>query len=129
MERQRLNRDGVKSQGAYMEPAADGNWVTYSDAAAQLAAKDAEIAALKANRDAWKARAETETRELDQMRTDHDDATRRLVLAVAEVIVWRSGVPTPCDTDLETDWGRKLSAARAATDADPVLRKMIGGGE
>lgn len=54
MQRQRLNRDGVKSQGAYMEPAADGNWVAYADAAElerRLALALAEVQKWRSGRD------------------------------------------------------------------------------
>lgn len=101
MERAKLNYEHGK--GARMEPHADGQWVLHSDAAAQLAAKDAEIANL----------------------------TRRLALAVAEVRAWRQLADarfkgrTMYDGDQFTD----ARSAIAATDADPVLRAMIGGGE
>ena len=115
MQRQRLNRD--QGKGAYMEPCPDGNWVKHSDAAAQLAAKDAEIAGL----------------------------TRRLALAVAEVRAWREASGTmpkqrsaaDHDHDREGKWNWTgetcdecavwiaADEARAATDADPVLAKMI----
>lgn len=40
IERHRLQRE--KNAGAYMEPAPDGNWVTYSDHAAELARVEGE---------------------------------------------------------------------------------------
>lgn len=83
------------ASGNYMRKLEHGDWVPHSDAAAQLAAKDAEIANL----------------------------TRRLALAVAEVKAWRSThvrnrcrlLGEPC----------KRCDAVDATDADPVLRAMI----
>jgi len=40
IERHRLQRE--KNAGAYMEPAADGNWVTFADHAAELARVEGE---------------------------------------------------------------------------------------
>ena len=95
-----------------------GALVLHSDAAEQLAAKDAEIERL--------------TRELE----------RRIALAVAEVRAWRTCRKIGAEyvkaendvslTDIEAQYGNAIAAraaATAATDADPVLAKMIGGGE
>jgi hypothetical protein len=58
-------------------------------------------------------------------------------VAVAEVRAWkvRYSIYCPADagtlahTAYYTAAANALAAARAATDADPVLAKMIGGGE
>jgi hypothetical protein len=50
------------------------------------------------------------------------DAERRLALAVAEVRAWRA-------VTLQPGWTGTLPVgAMVATDADPELAKMIGGG-
>ena len=46
IERHRLQRE--KNAGAYMEPAPDGNWVTFADHAAELARVEAANALLRA---------------------------------------------------------------------------------
>lgn len=52
------------------------------------------------------------------------EAERRLALVVAEVRAWRAWADVgDRDSTFTTD------KARAATDADTVLRQMIGGGE
>ena len=63
-----------------------------------------------------------------------DDIRRRLALAVAEVKAWRA-----CKgfTNERVFWaaawswedGNCVLSSRSSTDADPVLRAMIGGGE
>jgi hypothetical protein len=70
------------------------------------------------------------------------DLHRRLELAVAEVRAWRvrrrigadwvklgNGLGTAYLEDQFENATKMLNAARAATDADPVLAKMIGGAE
>lgn len=96
MERQRLNRH--QGKGAYMEPAADGNWVAYSDAADLLLMHTREIEKLNA----------------------------RLALAVAEVRAWRGWFDAERTIELnEPLMYQDAVNARAATDADPVLRAMV----
>lgn len=59
------------------------------------------------------------------------EAQSRLALAVAEVRAWR-GLWVAMKSDRNgshTQEVLKKLAAEAATDADPVLAKMIGGGE
>lgn len=57
------------------------------------------------------------------------EAERRLALAVAEVQTWRwSKKPNPTNGEVK-QWQLAVINARRATDADPVLAKMIGGGE
>ena len=145
---------------AIMEAVEDGNWVKHSDAAAQLAAKDAEIERLEGDLLTFnnigyelRVRAEKAERERDdalealRVRLSESidssktpDATRRLALAVAEVAKWREGHNagsddhgpfivyaddvTPCEEEM-CEYMKQLDAARAATDADPVLRAMI----
>jgi hypothetical protein len=68
------------------------------------------------------------TREIEKL-------TRRLALAMAEVratrvLLWPGGGYTLARADGEgRDDCQRYEDARAATDADPVLAKMIGGGE
>lgn len=138
-----------------MTHAPEGDWVLHSDAAALIAAKDAEIERLTRERDEANYRAKnhgdalsvacrgTPHRSAMELRSALDDAARRLALAVAEVAKWREGHDadnddggpfivyaenvTPCEEEM-CEYMKQLDAARSATDADPVLRQMIGGG-
>ncbi len=57
------------------------------------------------------------------------EAERRLALAVAEVRAWRAWAEHP-DTYLNDCASQDyVCIARSATNADPELTKMIGGGE
>lgn len=82
------------------EAVPSGTWVTFSDAQAAI--------------DAANKRA--------------TDAERRLALAAAEVKAWRAWAKHP-DTYLNDCASMDgVFSTRAATNADPVLAKMIGGG-
>jgi len=139
-----------------------GAFVLHSDAAAQLAAKDAEIERLEGDLLTFnnigyelRVRAEKAERERDEAlealrirlsetidSSKTPDATRRLALAVAEVRAVRENeraldelitgtlAEDPhAENKVLADKRHAIDAARAATDADPVLAKMIGGGE
>ena len=93
---QRYSCDG------YMDQTDDGAWVEHSDAAALIAAKDAEIAELN----------------------------RRLALAVAEVRSWRACKGFTNERVFWAaawSWedGNCVLSTRSSTDADPVLREMV----
>ncbi len=97
--------DGVACVQSAAVP--DGPWVTFTDAQSAI--------------DAANQRA--------------TDAERRLALAVAEVKAWRCRPPAFTDpqstftvADFDAVWDA-IVRAKQATDADPVLAKMIGGGE
>ena len=110
-----------------------GALVLHSDAAAQLAAKDAEIEKLKiaVSNATWRSVLAA------NKVSDLDDTTRRLALAVAEVKAWRAFRKIQTDGLATTDADAVIAAfayadtlsgvddARAATDADPVLRAMV----
>jgi hypothetical protein len=77
---------------------------------------------IRGYRDGEKQLAENPKAIITNYRTKLADAERRLALAVAEVKAWRAWADVgDRDSTFTTD------KARAATDADPELAKMIGG--
>lgn len=136
-------------EGSTMIAVPNGRFVLATDYDAMLDAQRGLTAKAEADAaDARKRAAEAERYVAGQdvrsdfataaeMRAALDDANRRLALAVAEVKAWRVRYASKCPADagtLEhlayyTAAAKSLAAARAATNADPVLAKMIGGVE
>ena len=137
IERHRLQRE--KNAGAYMEPAPDGNWVAYSDHAAELAKLEDDY--LKLNNIACEMRTRAERAEayvaeqnkhMEILRSDRDyefeladKYLKANALLRAECEAWRKA-------DARHDWLRDnhacthevgdVEAAVFATDAAGILK-------
>lgn len=125
-----LQRYSMMRDPARLDEDWQGQWVQHSDAAAQLAAKDAEIEALKQERDDARHAFTSTDRDYAESIFRVADLTRRLALAVAEVQMARTWVADQKTHDGAVfatygEYSPEYMAARAATDADPVLRAMI----
>jgi hypothetical protein len=109
--------------GAFMAASDDGPWVRLADAQSTIDAANQRAERAERERDEWKRDAENAGKERWNETQRATDAERRLALAVAEVKAWRA-------VTLQPGWTGTLPVgAMVATDADPVLAKMIGGGE